>query len=666
MRKSSLWRMLVNIARIMLFFILCMAILLTVARADTAACLRILNYSTLARPYSSDPVLTLLADIDHGRVVRESRFPARTEVSFSPVANRTVYVAADVAQPRGASLIVQGKSGIFSEDQIVQRGMANDDFEYFSESSRRMVWSTDGSRLAYLSRNGPDSANPRVYPQTLSVLNVDTGEQLSTSLEETGEYCCLGTFSPDLKYLTVRKDFTPTNDIEIWSTAPLLSIDPLMRWQAGEWLPNSHEFVGIGYPTTPGQLHFMRWSDTLKTAVPISSVIPRRVVLAAYPSPDGKYVAFQSTPSLCVTPSQGCLQNYAYNIFTIDGELVVDSLDGLQLNPNRSSVNFADPTPNVMRWTPDSKQFLYLHENVPQSIYFELYSFDITTRKNTSLADKLAANYMQDAFFPDTLDRYYHPSAVKSPPQFMFRTRRTGSDFSVDYVSLDGTRIIPMVEEVSLVTDLESPYTGYRRLYGWALDGRTVIVPWLRSSFTGTTSAGVVWMNNDGTGKRELDGFENIGDVNVAVDMTTRLASRWLGFFAARNGTMNFELVSLDDQRRWEVRLPAVGSINGWMTWFSRDGRSVAVYVGDTQNRTTRTDYVFLIDLESGYTERFSNASMAAWSRENDRLALAVYDPLRVTYAIRVVAPDGSSRGLIPLTNYEVTDIRAMSWNPCR
>jgi hypothetical protein len=673
MRKSSLWRLLFNVSRATLLLIVCMV--LSVARADTAACLRILTYSnngTTTTRLAPDGILTLLADADHGRVVRETRFPARTEVGFSPVANRTIYVAADFANPLTASLIVQGKSGIFSEDALVQRGMMNDYFEYTSSTgTRRMIWSQDGTRLAYLWRGGgfdidANGVISRPDAQSLSVLNIETGEQRTEPLD-AANWCCLGTFSPDLKLLTLGSQFgQDVIEMQLWSAEFLTPVASPLRWRAGAWLPGGHEFVGIGYPTTPGTLHFMRWADGLKISKPIATTLPRRLVLAAYPSPDGKYIAFQSTPTLCIGSQPNCLQSYIFDVFTTEGELIGSDLPGLQLPANRGTVNLTPAMPNTLSWTPDSRQFYYLHEEFPQSAFYALHSFDVETREATEITSGLAANYMEDTFFPTHLERYYTASAVTNPPPFMIQTRRERSDFSVDYVALDGSKTVNLVEDVSLISELESPYTGYRRMFGWALDGQTVIIPWIRSGFNQPTRAGLVWVNADGTGKREINGLENVTDANVAVDMTTRLASRWLGFFGARDSRLYFNLASLDDERRWEIELPLVGGQSGWMTWFSRDGRYAAAYIGAAQGGARSANAVYLIDLTTGESRMYDNGTMAAWSRENDRLAVAIYDPVRAYYSIQIVEPEGARRGKIALASYDVTDIRAMSWNPCR
>jgi hypothetical protein len=673
MRKSALWRLLLNIARATLFFTVCIALLVSAARADSAACLRILNYSnTPATPYraSIDGVLTLLADTTHGRVVRETRFPARTEVSFSPVANRSVYVAADVARPNTATLIVQGKSGIFSEDQIVQRGMVNDYFEYFSQDSRRMIWSQDGTRLAYLWRTALDPSDPRAGPLSFSVLNVETGEQQTTPINVLKELCCLGSFSPDLNYLSVRQNQFPSIDLQLWSTKPLQSADNQVRWLAGAWLPNStsgHEFIGIGYPTTPSEMHFMRWSDTLKVAIPVAAILPRRLVLAAYPSPDGKYIAFQSSPTLCTNSANGCNLNYIFDIFTSEGELVGSDLLGLQTSSNRATGgNSPEPTPNVVGWSPDSQHFYYLYESFPQDPLASLFDYDLNQRQAVAVADDLASAYMTAPFFPDSYDRYYNPTAVQQSPPFMLRFHRKGSTFSAEYVALDGSKTIPLIDDVNLISGLESPYNGYQRLFGWGLDGRTIIIPWVRSGFNIPTTAGVVWLNAEGTAKKVISGLENVNDVNVAVDMTTRLASRWIGLFGARKNLLYFDLVNMDDERHWQVELPPIGSLNSWTTWFSRDGRYVAAYVGDAQGGGRRANLIYLIDLVTGKSQRFDEASMAAWARDADRLAVAMVDPVTGDYKVQLLSPSGEWQGTISLASFEVTSVRAMSWNPCR
>lgn len=677
MRPSTLRQFAGNVSRSVAGCAAILAVLISAGRTDSGACLRVLGYETRANPNGTgrggSALDAMLIDVNRGSILRETRYPARSEVGFSPTAGRAVYSAPSVGRPNADlggqyALILQGKSGLFAEDQVVQDHMASQIFDFGSSLGRRIAWSADGSKMAFLWERGIQGDPTTTTANSgLIVVDVATGAKQSVGLDSQTSLCCLGAFSPDSSYLVARRGTESRQEFQLWRANPLQVSDPDISFVAGAWLPGGHEFVGIGQSNAlPGVLSFMRWSDGVKRSIPLTIAYGSRTFLGAYLAPDSQHIAIESITTACIPGnSKNCNATYLFDIFGIDGSLIAPELNGrfqsaYTVTPTMRGIN------RQAQWSGDSTRFVYTQQTQPQSLTVDLMAYDLREGKSVTMAENIADRFAESLFFSPDLDRYYDPAALKSglAGRYAILPTLVNNQFSVAYRSLDGSTQIPLIDKADLIFPLESFYNEYAPQLGWALDGRTIIVPWLRSNFS-APKAGITWIDMDGGGRREIVGLENVSDVNVAVDGTIRGTRRWIGYFGVREGKLYFELAHQDSERQVRVELPKSGRITSWTTWFSPDERYVAAFIGDRQSGNA-FGYLYLIDLQTGQSTEFPDSFMAAWAKQGHRLALVRQANLTQSAVVEIInADDRSLQKMFPLVNYEFGNIAAMSWNPC-
>ncbi len=641
-------------------------------RAEASTCLRILGYD--ADMNSRSGLSAWLADVSHAQLMRETRFAPRTEIDYNPVAGRALYVTSDGGPDSSAQVILQAGPGPFSNDYILQKSVID---QLEAEGPRRTVaWSADGAHLAYLwtGLDGNSGAGLQI-PLHLSHTLVKDGTTRSVTLPQGTGLCCIASVSPDGTVVALRSD--SDDRLYLWSLETLAPIDDAIRFTLGAWLPVGHTFVGIDIQSAT-KLDFLRWDgSTAPLRIPFTQT-PRQP-LRVYLAPDGSAFAVENLLPPCA-PTQPCPdQTTFYDLYSASGEIIAADLPGLSTRLTSAAAQAPAPqystaaTPDSRApavWSADSTRFLFFQPQKGERDLSRLVAFVAKDKAITTLAESVMDRALDALQFPAYASRFYDADSARKTQgadYILVPTMQAGS-VSVNLVRADGSVRLPLVENVSWVSNTQSGYFyDGSRLLGWGLDGRTIIIPWVK--FRGSTGqqAGITWAHADGSDLHTLDGHYEVDLADVMVDYTARKATRWLGFMSSdtpNNFPENFEMVNLDDGRHYQFVLPGAARSRSWLAWFSRDGRYVALGFSYRAARSPGNAPMALIDLQNGALRWLEGGYVAAWDTTGSQtLAYAHSDTYSGPEIISFLNPETGDERTLAVDN--IAQVRVMSWNRC-
>jgi hypothetical protein len=685
---ERLWlsrRLLVWSVRSSVIFFAAAGLIMAVSRVDRSACLRILGVDD-ANVRSLSGYRSLIADVDAGRIALENRFPPRREFAYLPVLGRALYTTDDGRFPPAYALILQGPSGIFSDDYVLQTRMVDAfDTEDPTDNFRRLVTDPANRTVAYLWRSPDVLSSASFGVDRLSVSDTATGETRTANLGNDSPYTYLNTISDDGAFLTIRRN-DAQQTLAIWSLQTLQPYPDAPAFLTGAWVPGQPVFMGVALG--PEGRSIAAWS-------PLTGLITKRVLplgepagraaadWKTIPAPDGRTFALQHIEPVCAgaycpTP------HFVFDIYNVGGTLISGGLRGDTLRQTAGSSSSVSPPAPVYRrsasWSSDGQVFYYV--STPDTsgtppVTGALIALSIQSGESATIATDIRSDLTDTIFFPNMTTRYYTASTIQDAtarPRVVIPVGQPDGRLAVDILNSDGTGRVRLLDDVDTIDALRNPFHYYFQGLGWAADGRTILLPWSKLSFKATSlnpsggpnaSAGVTWAAIDGSNQHTIDGLTEIDLVNIAIDQTVRRASRYFGLLTAADSTrasFRFELVNLDTARRYPVALPAGLRPRDWLTWFAPGGKYAAVTLESTA-RTTLTQVMAVINLETGDVQLIDSGYIAAWSMDGQRLAVGRFDAMgRQVIDILPIAGGGTARHLMPET---LTEIRTLSWNPC-